>query len=77
MMERQQTTFAEWLQCELDRRGWDSLDLAVEAFISEQSVKNYLRGDRYPNLDYFMRIIRALGKQIEITDNTGVCWVLK
>lgn len=76
-MERQQTTFADWLQGELDRRGWDSLDLAVEAFISEQSVKNYLRGDRYPTLDYFMRIIRALGKRIEITDNTGVYWVLK
>lgn len=69
--------FAKWLQDQLDKRGWDCLDLAVEAFLSEQTIKNYLNGTSYPKLDSFMLIVKALGKRVEITDNTGMRWVLK
>ena len=61
--------FAQWLRTEMDKRGWDELDLAIESFISEQSIKFYLRGDRYPNLDNFLQIVHTFGKRIEIVDD--------
>ncbi len=68
--------FAEWLQKELDNKGWDSLDLALECYISEQSIKNYLHGDRYPNLSSFLQIVKAFGKRIEIVDDGGSKWTI-
>lgn len=61
--------FVKWLRTEMDQCGWDELDLAVESSISEQTIKNWLRGDCSPNLYSFLIIIRTFGKRIEIVDD--------
>lgn len=68
-MNNDDFNFAHWLRTEMDKRGWDELDLAIESYISEQSIRYWLQGDRYPNLYNFLQIIHTFGKRVEIVDD--------
>ena len=68
--------FAIWLRKEMDHAGWDDLDLAIAADISEKTIQHYLHGDWNPTLNYFLRIVNAFGKHIEIGNGTGNKWTI-
>jgi transcriptional regulator with XRE-family HTH domain len=58
--------FAEWLQGELDRRGWDQSKLARRAGVSQGQVSRVLSGTRGLGPDTCRAIARALDLPEEV-----------
>lgn len=52
--------FGEWLQRELDNRGWDQAELSRRSGISSAQVSRIVTGGRQPGKDSINGIARAL-----------------
>ncbi|MBA3533695.1 MAG: helix-turn-helix transcriptional regulator [Ardenticatenales bacterium] len=52
--------FAEWLQGELDRRGWDQAELARRSGITTAQVSRVISGGRNAGADFCIAIANAL-----------------
>lgn len=52
--------FGEWLHAELDRRGWESTDLASRMGSSRMTVWRWLNGERQPDTESCHRIADVL-----------------
>lgn len=58
--------FADWLQKELDKKGWSQNELAKRAGISRGAVNHVLNGSRQPGTDLCLGVARALKISPEI-----------
>lgn len=54
------TEFTDWLQNELDKRGWAQIELTRRGGISSGAVSNLMSGDRNPGPEICNAIARAL-----------------
>ena len=54
------TQIGEWLEGQLEQRGWSSSELARRAGISQSSVSNVLTGKQIPGLEFCKGVARAL-----------------
>jgi transcriptional regulator with XRE-family HTH domain len=52
--------FANWLEEELERRGWNQATLAERADVNAASISNIIRGRRAPAPETLLGIARAL-----------------
>lgn len=59
--------FAEWLQAEMDRRGWSQSDLARYADLNRAVINKLLNGKSHPQPSTLSAISRALKMPIETT----------
>lgn len=59
--------FAEWLQAEMDKRGWSQSDLARFADLNRAVINKLLNGKSHPQPATLEAISRALKMPIEIT----------
>jgi transcriptional regulator with XRE-family HTH domain len=57
--------FSEWLNKQLDQRGWSQGELARRAGISQGAISNVLSGKREPGADFCMKVAQALGEAPE------------
>lgn len=60
-----ETDFAEWLQIEMDRRGWDQAELARRARITPAQVSRVMGGTRGAGKDFLLKISGALSVPLE------------
>jgi len=51
--------FPQWLQEEMNKRGWGQSDLAREARINRQVIWGYLNRNKKPNRDILVKIAKA------------------
>ena len=61
----QQLRFSEWLQLELDRRGWSQSDCARSANLNRAVVNKLLNGKSQPQPPTLVAIARALKIPVE------------
>lgn len=54
------TYFSEWLQEELDRRGWRQVDLARRSGLPRQTINTLLRGRSEPRAETCLALARGL-----------------
>ena len=54
------TTFVEWLNEELDARGWYRADLSRATGIHKGSISNVMNGKRPPTAHFVLSVARAL-----------------
>jgi transcriptional regulator with XRE-family HTH domain len=54
-------TFAEWLQREMDRRGWDQAETARKAGVTRATINRALSETRRPGTRTCMGIAKAFG----------------
>jgi len=54
--------FTEWLRAEMEERGWENVDLAREAGVSDPQVSRVLSGSRGAGPDFCVAVARALGR---------------
>ena len=59
--------FSEWLQAEIDKRGWSQSDLARSADLNRAVINKLLNGKSHPQPATLEAISRALKVPIEIT----------
>jgi len=59
------TEISEWLDQQIQERGWSSSELARRAGISQSSVSNVLTGKQIPGLEFCKGVARALGMRTE------------
>ena len=59
--------FAEWLQAEMDKRGWSQSDLARSADLNRAVINKLLNGKSHPQPTTLGAISRAFKMPIEIT----------
>ena len=59
------TQISEWLEQQLQARGWSSSELARRAGISQSSVSNVLTGKQIPGLEFCKGVARALDLRTE------------
>lgn len=59
--------FSEWLQGEMDKRGWSQSDLARSAELNRAVINKLLNGKSHPQPTTLEAISRALKIPIEIT----------
>ena len=59
--------FSEWLQTEMDKRGWSQSDLARAADLNRAVINKLLNGKSHPQPSTLEAISRALKIPIEIT----------
>ena len=59
--------FSEWLQAEMDKRGWSQSDLARFADLNRAVINKLLNGKSHPQPPTLEAISRALKIPIEIT----------
>ena len=52
--------FAEWLQYELDDRGWSQADLSRFSNVTTGAISRVMSGTRNPGTDFCISIARAL-----------------
>jgi transcriptional regulator with XRE-family HTH domain len=60
------TDFAEWLQFELDARGWAQIELTRRGGISSGAISKIMSGERKPGPDVCNAIAKALKIRPEI-----------
>jgi transcriptional regulator with XRE-family HTH domain len=63
----QRIVFSEWLQAEMDKRGWSQSDLARYADLNRAVINKLLNGKSHPQPATLEAISRALKMPIEIT----------
>jgi len=63
----QRIYFSEWLQAEMDKRGWSQSDLARYADLNRAVINKLLNGKSNPQPPTLEAISRALRIPIEIT----------
>lgn len=63
----QRIYFSEWLQAEMDKRGWSQSDLARNADLNRAVINKLLNGKSHPQHPTLEAISRALRIPIEIT----------
>jgi transcriptional regulator with XRE-family HTH domain len=63
----QRIYFSEWLQAEMDKRGWSQSDLARSADLNRAVINKLLNGKSHPQPTTLEAISRALKIPIEIT----------
>jgi len=63
----QRIVFSEWLQAEIDKRGWSQSDLARSADLNRAVINKLLNGKSHPQPATLEAISRALKIPIEIT----------
>lgn len=63
----QKIDFSEWLQAEMDKRGWSQSDLARYADLNRAVINKLLNGKSHPQPPTLGAISRALRIPIEIT----------
>jgi transcriptional regulator with XRE-family HTH domain len=63
----QRIYFSEWLQAEMDKRGWSQSDLARYADLNRAVINKLLNGKSHPQPPTLEAISRALRMPIEIT----------
>jgi transcriptional regulator with XRE-family HTH domain len=63
----QKIDFSEWLQAEMDKRGWSQSDLARYADLNRAVINKLLNGKSHPQPATLEAISRALKIPIEIT----------
>ena len=63
----QRIVFSEWLQAEMDKRGWSQSDLARYADLNRAVINKLLNGKSHPQPSTLEAISRALKIPIEIT----------
>src|SRR6266487_2185709 len=63
----QRIYFSEWLQAEMDKRGWSQSDLARYAELNRAVINKLLNGKSHPQPPTLEAISRALKIPIEIT----------
>jgi transcriptional regulator with XRE-family HTH domain len=63
----QRIYFSEWLQAEMDKRGWSQSDLARSADLNRAVINKLLNGKSHPQPPTLEAISRALKIPIEIT----------
>ena len=63
----QRIVFSEWLQAEMDKRGWSQSDLARYADLNRAVINKLLNGKSHPQPATLEAISRALKIPIEIT----------
>jgi transcriptional regulator with XRE-family HTH domain len=59
--------FSEWLQAEMNKRGWSQSDLARAADLNRAVINKLLNGKSHPQPSTLEAISRALKIPIEIT----------
>ena len=59
------TEIGEWLEGQLEERGWSSSELARRAGISQSSVSNVLTGKQIPGLEFCKGVAKALDVRTE------------
>ncbi len=59
--------FSEWLQMEMDKRGWSQSDLARSANLNRAVINKLLNGKSHPQPTTLEAISRALKIPIEVT----------
>lgn len=70
--ELPEPTFGEWLQDELDKRGWSRPRLARYIDLSPGAVTSWIRGDRRPSEHACKQIAAAFGIDVsEVMDRAG------
>ena len=57
--------FDLWMADELQKRGWDAIDLSVESDLSVTTINHYLRNDYLPTLYSLWQILKAFGMHME------------
>ena len=63
----QRIYFSEWLQAEMDKRGWSQSDLARSADLNRAVINKLLNGKSHPQPATLEAISRAFKIPIEIT----------
>ena len=63
----QKIYFSEWLQAEMDKRGWSQSDLARSSELNRAVINKLLNGKSHPQPTTLEAISRALKIPIEIT----------
>jgi transcriptional regulator with XRE-family HTH domain len=63
----QRIHFSEWLQAEMDKRGWSQSDLARSSDLNRAVINKLLNGKSHPQPATLEAISRALRIPIEIT----------
>lgn len=63
----QRIYFSEWLQVEMNKRGWSQSDLARSADLNRAVINKLLNGKSHPQPSTLEAISRALKIPIEIT----------
>ena len=63
----QKIQFPEWLQMEMDKRGWSQSDLARSADLNRAVINKLLNGKSHPQPATLEAISRALKIPIEVT----------
>lgn len=53
--------FPEWLQEQLDSRGWDQAKLAKRSGLTRGAISHVLNGDRQAGVDFCIAMARAFG----------------
>lgn len=53
--------FNEWLQAELNKRGWDHADLVRRTGLSSGGISHVMNGDRKAGPDFCIAVSQALG----------------
>jgi transcriptional regulator with XRE-family HTH domain len=63
----QRIYFSEWLQAEMDKRGWSQSDLARNAELNRAVINKLLNGKSHPQPSTLESISRALKIPLETT----------
>lgn len=63
----QRIYFSEWLQIEMDKRGWSQSDLARSADLNRAVINKLLNGKSHPQPSTLESISRALRMPLETT----------
>jgi transcriptional regulator with XRE-family HTH domain len=58
-------SFTQWLQAEMDKRGWSQVDLARTAHVNREVVCKLMNGSSGPQPTTLERIARALAIPVE------------
>ena len=69
MNEGNSFRFDLWLYNEMQKRGWNSNDLAGKTGLSRATICFYLADERIPTLRTFALLLKAFGKHVEIVDD--------
>lgn len=67
-MKDKKPPFNTWLYGEMEKRGWDALDLSIETGLSKQIIIFYLNGERLPTYNSLTLILDAFGMRMEFVD---------
>lgn len=59
-------TFSEWIEEQLNLRGWKPADLARAARVGQTTISNIINGNRNPGPDFCISIARALNVPTEL-----------